>query len=376
MGLVDFDVLDGVEEFLDACALLGLRAAAGFETRVFVPEFASRVITSPGEPGITYQLGVGFTSSAVKDATLLYRMKDIAQTRNRNVIARVNPYLAPVTLDYERDLAPLTPNGNATERHVCTAYDEKSKQVFPDPEQRAAFWAEKLHLDLASVRAKLDDGPVLQGWIRSKTMKAGGVGYVPPEGGDFPLLEEVNRFALENGAIPTLAWVDGLSAGEQAIDELLDLMAATGVAGVTIIPERNWNFKKPEDRKLKGENLHAFMAICRARHLPVFVGTEMNAYGQRYVDKFDEPELEPLFGQFEEGMRILHAHTLLHAHAGMGYVSEWANSQFPDVAAKNRFFAALGQKCLTAKEGAFLLLAPSISAAKAAAALGLNYKES
>ncbi|MFH1715768.1 MAG: hypothetical protein ABIF19_00320, partial [Planctomycetota bacterium] len=46
-GVVDFDVLDALEEFLDACKLLGVKGCAGFETRVFVPEFADRVINSP-----------------------------------------------------------------------------------------------------------------------------------------------------------------------------------------------------------------------------------------------------------------------------------------------------------------------------------------
>src|SRR5215510_5315754 len=52
MGIVDFDVLDGVDEFLNACELLGVRGSAGMETRVSIPEFASREINSPGEPGI------------------------------------------------------------------------------------------------------------------------------------------------------------------------------------------------------------------------------------------------------------------------------------------------------------------------------------
>ncbi len=58
--VVDFDVLDALEEFLEAARMLGLKACAGMETRVFVPEFATRVMTSPGEPGITYHMGVGF----------------------------------------------------------------------------------------------------------------------------------------------------------------------------------------------------------------------------------------------------------------------------------------------------------------------------
>jgi len=56
-GVVDFDVLDALDEFLDACKLLGLKGCAGLETRVFVPEFEDRVINSPGEPGISYHMG-------------------------------------------------------------------------------------------------------------------------------------------------------------------------------------------------------------------------------------------------------------------------------------------------------------------------------
>ena len=57
LGIVDFDVLDGVDEFLNACELLGVRGSAGMETRVFIPEFASREINSPGEPGVYYYHG-------------------------------------------------------------------------------------------------------------------------------------------------------------------------------------------------------------------------------------------------------------------------------------------------------------------------------
>ena len=63
MGIVDFDVLDGVDEFLDACITSGVRGSAALETRVFLPEFATREINSPGEPGVYYTMGIGFTSS-------------------------------------------------------------------------------------------------------------------------------------------------------------------------------------------------------------------------------------------------------------------------------------------------------------------------
>ena len=61
-GVVDFDVLDAVDEFLGACDQVGVRGTAGMETRLYIPEFATREINSPGEPGIAYHMGIGFTS--------------------------------------------------------------------------------------------------------------------------------------------------------------------------------------------------------------------------------------------------------------------------------------------------------------------------
>jgi len=342
-AVVDFDVLDATDEFLRACAALGLRGCAGIETRAFVPPFETRVINSPGEPGITYHIGIGFTSSAVADSALLGELKAMAQDRNCGILARVNPFLDPVTLDYDKDVLVLTPNGNATERHLCVAFDDKARAVFPDAEQRAAFWAEKLGVDRDKIEPILDAPASLQALIRSKTMKAGGVGYVKSAGSDFPAIDRINAFILESGAIPLFVWLDGLSEGEQAIEELLDLMLEGGCAAVNIIPDRNWNINDPELKKTKVKKLHAFAELARSRDLPIIIGTEMNAPGQRFVDDFHAPELEPLTELFIEGALIVYAHTILQGRCGMGYLSPWARDHFVSAKEKNDFFRTAGE---------------------------------
>lgn len=344
MGLVDFDVLDGVEEFLSSAHKLDLRACAGMETRVFVPQFASRVINSPGEPGIAYHMGVGFVSGSVPQPEVLESFKAQAQLRNRGLIDRVNAFLSPAQIDYEHDVLPLTPAGNATERHVCTAYDLKAQEIFPDAAERARFWAEKLSMPLEKVQAILLDAPTLQGLIRSKTMKQGGAGYVRAEGGDFPALEEVNRFILACEAIPTFAWLDGTSDGEQALDELLDTMVASGVRMVNIIPDRNWNIKDPSEKALKVGKLNEFMAAAAARDLPVMAGTEMNAHGQRFVDDFNAPELAAHYPAFLDAVYILHGHTLLQQAARMGFTSAWSTQHFSSPRERNDFYCQIGKE--------------------------------
>ena len=142
-GTVDFDVLDALDEFRSACKKLGLKGCSGLETRVFVPQFSTRVINSPGEPGISYHMGVGFPKSKVPKAQqpFLQGLKETAQKRNRELMGRVNAYLRPVELDYERDVLTLTPAGNATERHMCVAYAHKAAEVFGEGEALAQFWS-------------------------------------------------------------------------------------------------------------------------------------------------------------------------------------------------------------------------------------------
>ena len=126
-GIVDFDVLDGLEEFWQASRLLDLKACVGIESRVFVPEFSDRVINSPGEPGISYHMGTGFTTTDIptERQTFLDGMRQTSEQRNRAMVERVNAFLSPLELNYEQDVMPLVPKGNATERHLCLAYERR-----------------------------------------------------------------------------------------------------------------------------------------------------------------------------------------------------------------------------------------------------------
>jgi hypothetical protein len=295
-GIVDFDVLDGLEEFYEAGDLLGLKTVVSLESRVFVPEFADRVINSPGEPGIAYHMGVGFPRAI--QHPLLKQMRQTAEQRNRDLVARVNTFTAPVTLDYDRDVLPLTPNGNATERHICEAYSKKGDK---------GFWKSKLG-DCP------DDPAKLQALIRARTMKKGGIGYVQPGKGSFPLMADMNEFVLEAGAIPTLTWLDGTSEGEQAIEELFAVAIKSGAAAINIIPDRNYT-AGVKDQKLK--NLYEVVALAERHNFPVIVGTEMNAPGNKFVDDFQSAELKPLAPVFLTGAQIVHEHVQRGRQAGI-----------------------------------------------------------
>jgi len=270
-------------------------------------------------------------------------MAEGAGKRNRDLIAKVNGFLDPVRLDYERDVLPLTPKGVATERHICQAYDDKSRQVFPGDAERAQFWAGKLGPDGA--KASADPGKI-QALIRGKTMKKGGVGYQAPTRETFPAVAEVNRFIQAQKAIPMMTWLDGTSAGEGAVDELMDTEMKQGAAALNIVPDRNWNIADPETRKKKVALLHEIVRKADERGLPIGIGTEMNGPGLKRVDDFDAPELLPVVPSFTRGARILAAHTRLQRTNGQGYLSEWAKGKFPQVKAKNAYFEDAGKELI------------------------------
>jgi hypothetical protein len=340
-GIVDFDVLDGVEEFLAAGRLLGLRTCAGIETRVFFPEFADKVMNSPGEPGIAYHMGAGMPRGSVPRewASFLRRLRETSAERNRGLVARVNEYLDPVRLDYDRDVLPLTPSDNATERHICLAYARKARAQFREGETLAAYWGSKLGDEIEGV--ELPESIGLQLLIRAKTMKLGGVGYVQPDSGSFPRLEEMNRFVIAAGGIPTYAWYDGLSEGEADLEPLLRAAMASGVAALNVIPDRNYTQGSPD---LKLQKLYEAVGLAEELGLPLVAGTEMNSPKHKFVDDFEAPEMKPVAPVVIKGAHIVYGHTALEREAGLGYLSEWAEKRLPGTGERNAFYQEVGKR--------------------------------
>ncbi len=350
MGIVDFDVLDAVDEFLTACDTVGIRASAGLETRVYIPEFSTREINSPGEPGIYYHMGLGFTASQPTSAAapILANMHQRATDRNQGMLARINAHLNPITLDYEQDILPLTPAGNATERHMLTAYVDAAAAGIADT---PGFWANKLNLPADQILELMADNPKFKNSVRAKLMKRGGVGYVQPGPDTFPSVEDFHRLIIACGALPCAAWLDGTLPGEQDIDELLALLIDKGVVALNIIPDRNWNIADPDTKQLKLQKLYDIVETAQKLALPLNIGTEMNAYGQKLVDDFAAPELAPVREPFLDGAYFIYGHTIAQRVLGLGYQSEWASTHLPTRRERNDFYTQLGRQVEPGQSG-------------------------
>jgi len=347
-GVVDFDVLDGLDETLAAGDALRSKLTVGIETRVYIQHFAREEINSPNEPGISYFMGQGFVQTPPAGspaARTLQRLKDCSVVRNRAVMENVNRFLGDVAVDYTRDVLPLTASGNATELHLLLAYDLQAQKVMPDRALRAKFWAEKIQMPEPELAALMDDPVRFRDTLRKRLMKYGGPGYAPPDPKNFPMLAEVVEMIRACGAMPISTWLDGLSTAEQNTGALLDYYSSAGQAGVNFIPDRNWNLRDPAEKALKLAKLNEAVAAARERHLVICVGTEMNSASQPLVDHFDAPEMKPHAPAFLEGAHILWGHSLLLRHGGFGYLSPQAEAAFGrDAVRKNAFFREVGEQ--------------------------------
>lgn len=352
-GSVDFDVLHALPEFLWGGLTIHLAVSSGLETRIFLPEFRDKELSSPNEPGVAYYMGNGFTRLPEKDSraeAILTKLYQIAQTRNQKVLEKINAYLTPVEVHYEQEVLPLTPSQNPTERHLVVALATKAEKLIPDLEERIRFWSERLEEKSEKVKALLSDRASFYDLIRMKLMKFGGVGYVKQDAGDFPTLQEVNEMIWELHAIPSFSWLYGLSSGEQDTARLFDFCLDARVETIFFVPDRNWNVPNEEERRVKVEKMCRMVEEAKKRHMPIFVGTELNRYGQKFVDDFDSPYLVPLAPYFLWSASLLWGHVVMELGSQRGYSSSWAKKHLPARRVRNEFFARLGEKTPPVKE--------------------------
>lgn len=345
-GLVDFDVLDGLEEFLGACRQLGVRGTVGIETRVYLAEMADKEISSPGEPGVTYIMGMGFPrlpAVGSDAAATLASFREQYDLRNLAMIERINSALPEISLDYEQEAKPLTPAGGVTERHIVRAYREKSEAVFKGNTDAAiAFWTKVLSKDREAIKALLANIPAFEEAIRTKLTKKGGIGYEAPSDKTFPPVDAFITWVVANKAIPMIAWLDGTSDGEANPALLLECQVSKGAAALNIVPDRNWNIKDPMQQEIKVRNLDSIVKTAVAMELPINIGTEMNKDGLPYADDLQGPVLKRFAREFMEGANVMVGQTLLARYAGCAFASSEADGAFGNRHKQIKAYAQVG----------------------------------
>ena len=346
-GIIAFDVIDGRDEFLEAAELLGLRASVGIETRAFLTEYSHLEIDSPGEPGVSYIAGSGFVNPFAEgssQAITLAKYRNKALGRNLALVGRINGQMPEIAIDYLTEVVPLTPSGNATERHIIQAYIQKSIRANSYKQRLYKLWGEILGKPFSEVESIFQNIPKLEDLVRARLAKKGGVGYVQPTADTFPKVEDFFAWTRSCGAVPLESWLDGTSRGEEDGKALLELSREKGAMGLNIIPDRNWNIRDPEVKALKYNKLKEIVYIADQMDFPIQIGTEMNKAGLPFADDLEGEYLKPFKNSFLNGAKILIGHAVLQRFAGFSYSSAETDDFFNhNLKHKNEFFASVGE---------------------------------
>ena len=113
---------------------------------------------------------------------------------------------------------------------------------------------------------------------------------------------------------------------------------------MNLIPDRNWNIADAEAKRVKLQKLYEVVDLAQKLDLPLNIGTEMNAYGQKLVDDFEAPELAPVREVFMAGAYFIYGHTVAQRTLGRGYQSDWAKTNLPTRRDRNEFYTCLGRQ--------------------------------
>jgi hypothetical protein len=138
---------------------------------------------------------------------------------------------------------------------------------------------------------------------------------------------------------------------ERHPEQWLAYLIGQGVVALNIIPDRNWNLADPELRRTQVRNLHQIVRLAQSLNLPLNIGTEMNAFGQKTVDDLGVPELAPLRPAFLAGAHFVYGHTQMQRTLGLGYQSDWAREHLPMRQNRTEFFTQVGEAIAPGQPG-------------------------
>jgi hypothetical protein len=139
-GLVDFDVLDGVAEFLDRLRAAGMRGGAGLETRCTCrPSGAGHHVAGRARHHLPHGHGLR-RRAPVAEAACLAGLKETAQAHAPAGGAGEHP-AGRHRAGLRRRGDPPDAGGQRHGAPLCAAYYDKAAAVFPDRGRRAAWWA-------------------------------------------------------------------------------------------------------------------------------------------------------------------------------------------------------------------------------------------
>ena len=286
-GIMDHDSVGGCREFIEAGRIAGLATTIGVECRCSFLDtpIRGRRINNPDQDSIAYVTIHAIPHKNIdRVAAFFAPYTEKRNERNRKMVEKINA-LTPVTLDFEKDVVPLSmlsEGGSITERHILFALSLKLLAYTED----ICGLLESMGVAVSDkVRAYLTDSENphkaydLLGVLKSSLIEKI---YIPATD-ECPDVRDIIALGKEVDAIVAYAYLgdvgDSVTGDKKTqkfeddyLPELFETLSDLGFTAVTYMPSRNTM-----------DQLLRLKSFCKQYNLMEVSGEDINSPRQSFV---------------------------------------------------------------------------------------------
>ncbi len=324
LGINDFNVTDGYEEFLNHCLAERIFPLLNMEMIGISREHQEKGIriNDPKNPGRIYISGKGMAFPPGWSDENRQKLERVIREGNRQVsemVRLVNRWCSSRDLDLSLSVEEIMDSlaeKLLRERHVAKAIRLKIESIAASPREfkellSRLYGGKETEADMADAAALEDE-------IRARLLKAGAPAFVREEESAFPGLKEIMEIIVDGGGVPTYPiLLDGaggeITEFENGKEQLADSLKELGFNSVELIPLRN------EYGILKEYSQYLYNS-----GFSVSFGTEHNTSAMRplTVSALNQIPLDDDLMRISFlGVAVQAAHQYLVAREGKGYSS-------------------------------------------------------
>ncbi len=299
-GIVDHDSIAGAREFIEAGKIVGIPTTVGMECRARMDGtiLEGHRTNNPDQVNVSYMTLQGVPHEKIEYLNDWFAPRRAARNeRNRKMVANINKLLPDASLDFDRDVLPLSEyagGGVVTERHLMYALAKRLVERVGKGQPMADCLAD-LGLSLGAKQREqmLDVAYPFYEYDLLAVLKSAFIPKVYVDAvEECPQIDELVSLAKEVGAVLCYSYLGDVGQSvtgdkkpqkfeDDYLDDVFTFLKDSGVPAVTYMPTRN---TRAQLERLRG--------LCERHGLFQVSGEDINSPRQSFIIRAME---DPMF---------------------------------------------------------------------------------
>ena len=302
-GIVDHDSIAGAREFIEAGKIVGIPTTVGMECRARMDGtiLEGRRTNNPDQVNVSYMTLQGVPHEKIEYLNDWFAPRRAARNaRNRKMGANINKLLPDASLDFDRDVLPLSEyagGGVVTERHLMYALAKRLVERVGKGQPMADCLADLgLSLGAKQWEQMLNVSYPFYEYDLLAVLKSAFIPKVYVDAvEECPQIDELVSLAKEVGAVLCYSYLGDVGQSvtgdkkpqkfeDDYLDDVFTFLKDSGVPAVTYMPTRN---TRAQLERLRG--------LCERHGLFQVSGEDINSPRQSFIIRaMEDPMLRNL----------------------------------------------------------------------------------